>query len=221
MYRKVVDVTNVEEEYPFPEINNLHNNYHEGNRAGNDEDEDDNLDITTAAVQANIHSRQVLTDGPEIFKRIRFLSRWENDAESRGYRLKEFRGWSISTRHNVARMARFQILVSVAAQLIFHKHWIYAGVERKSPLTRWCAVMAFIGVNRAKSVPVIILMSLSKKVRRRCSEVLKLLGWLGKGSRIPVIFGHPATFGMTEERKESVDTRVIETAKRFLSSRLT
>lgn len=175
--------------YHFPEINNL-----ESNHADNDEEED--LDITTAVRDNNIHTGEFLTNGPEIFKRVRFLSRWETLAESRGTPFNTFRGWHISG-YGAAGMAAYQIRMSLSVQILLYIQWIYTGVE-KLALNNIGFIFAYIGTTRESSVPTIVVMSLSKQVRRRCSKVLNRLSWLGKGSRIPLIISQLSAFGVAE-----------------------
>jgi hypothetical protein len=168
----------------------------------NEDDEDDdyygqNKDIETI-VREDLPLSGTLVDGPEIFKRVKFLSRWEDRSESRGELYRTFgyiHLWTLCC-HGVAEMARFQMVVSIHIQWNLYRDWVLAGLL-PDEIEGWfvAAFIGFVGRSREQSLPVLIGISTSKRLRRRLFKVLKRLDWLGTHSRFSVLTAPPSVFG--------------------------
>lgn len=147
------------------------------NHNDDDDDEADNNDSEYRDIESigleDLPLSETLLDGAEIFKRIRFLSRWENRVDSRGgvrVSVGDIHLWGISS-HGVADMARFQMCVSICVHIVPYYDWIYAGIDQGDPTTFGSSKIwlfpGFVGRTRETSLPIIVLISNSKRVRRK------------------------------------------------------
>jgi hypothetical protein len=201
------------------------------------EDKDDrnhghSNDIENVAEQ-NLLPVEGFADGPEIFKRVRFLSRWEDLGESRGSLVRSFGNvhiWGLSFSP-LAKMASFQIRVMVVAQLLLYRNWILPKANQAEGL--WFRSF-FMGHSREQSTPVIVLFAETKRARRRALKVVEQLDWIGLYRRVSVftcsrtVWGSQMFWQMLEQRRRlpgSISSTVHHEAeklrKRFGKSSLT
>jgi hypothetical protein len=159
-----------------------------------DEDEDD--DRHSKNIETLLSRSEGLVEGPHIFKRVKFLTRWEDRVESRGrliHTIGNIRLWRTSFQ-GVASMANFQMQLSIWFQLHRYRHWIF-----EHQLEAIAMNIGFAGHSREQSLPIVILTADSKRIRRRAMKVLKLLAWLGTPSRYSILFPLPSVlFGNRE-----------------------
>lgn len=233
IYRIVIDMSDMDEKQlndwaAHQDRLHIRNDYqtHEG------EDEDDihdrcSKDIETL-VQEGLSRSEGPVDGPDVFKRVKFLTRWEDRYESRGnlwITIGNIHFWSTSSQ-GVASMARYEMAVSLVCQIYLYQNWIWEGQPRKIA-TRWKRTIgmriAFAGYSREKSLPIIIITSYSKKARTRAMKVLKLLDWLGTPSRFSILTPPPSVIGLETpnhddmKRKLSHKSRVIMESQRRIA----
>ncbi|KAF2430873.1 hypothetical protein EJ08DRAFT_697081 [Tothia fuscella] len=200
IYRIVVDVSDTSEEYLDECVSRSYQRNIFNRNKDEDEDEDENSDNyrnqdIESLTRECLSFSESIVNGPEIFKRVKFLSRWEDQLESRG----SFRGivgnihlWGISSRSHVTTMARFQFRVAIYIHLKISSAWICG----PDPLDmhRVGFFTGFAGRSRKQSSPVIIVASDSKRTRRRALRVLKSLPGLDIQSRFAVVAVPRSTF---------------------------
>ncbi|KAK6080924.1 hypothetical protein SCUP234_05022 [Seiridium cupressi] len=173
---------------------------------GHDDDDDED---TTLHLQADISDDWNIADmdreGPEVFKRVRFLSRWEDLPESRGFVFASFGNvhlWTISL-HGYAGMIKHQMALSTVVQAGRFFDYIHADQESCVPYhdvrSRLWFKLGFIGRSKMRSVPALVLYSESRKVRSRARRVLKELPWLQGKSRYLLMTGSGPAFGTEKD----------------------
>jgi len=173
---------------------------HEG--GGEDDAHGGSEKIIEALIEENLSCSEIFANGPDIFKRVKFLTRWEDRSESRGHHwatVGDIHFWYIAPQ-GAAGTARFQMVVSAAVQLRLYKHWIWdcqPGVVTSRELAAVVRVR-FVGRSLEQSLPVIVIIAHSKRTRRRAVKVLKLLDWLGMQSRFLILAPPLAAFGNKE-----------------------
>jgi hypothetical protein len=171
------------------------------NDDGDNDDDGHSLDIERIS-QIDLPTSEASPDSPELFKRIRFLSSWEDRIDSRGplwLRVGDFFIWDTSSAASILE-TETRMHVSILRHIEPFHDWIYSAT--RVPWFRF--FIGFIGRNREQSSPVLVLILDSKKARQRCLKVMKRLDWLGKGSRFSVITASPSALGGEEyERKFS------------------
>lgn len=165
-------------------------------RDDGDDDEEDNYDEQYSNIDALARKAlsKSLVDGPEIFKRVKFLSRWEDRRESRGSLLVtvgDMTLWSSSSQ-GVAGMANFQLKVSICVQLLSHPKYISADLP--IPGSKVTVLTGFAGRSLGESFPIILIISESRKLRRRVAKVLRQLDFLRANSRFTVVTTQPSIF---------------------------
>ena len=207
IYRIMIDVSDMDEEHLNEWMAHQRqldtHNYGENHEGGGEDDAHEGSEnIIEALIQENLSCSEIFAGGPDIFKRVKFLTRWEDRSESRGPHwatIGDIHFWSIS-HQGAAGMARFQMSVSTVVQLHLYQHWIrdcQPGVAIPQELVTKIRV-GFVGRSLEQSLPVIIVTAYSKRVRRRAAKVLKLLDWLGMQSRFLILAPSPAAFGNKE-----------------------
>ncbi|KAK6084031.1 hypothetical protein SCUP515_01727 [Seiridium cupressi] len=173
---------------------------------GHDDDDDED---TTLHLQADISDDWNIADmdreGPEVFKRVRFLSRWEDLPESRGFVFASFGNvhlWTISL-HGYAGMIKNQMALSTVVQAGRFFDYIHADQESCVPYhdvrSRLWFKLGFIGRSKMRSVPALVLYSELRKVRSRARRVLKELPWLQGKSRYLLMTGSGPAFGTEKD----------------------
>jgi len=244
IYRIVIDVSDVDEKRLNEwvahqcrlDIRN-HGQTHDQTHEGEDEDDihdqthegEDKDDIhdrhsknIETLVEENLSRSESLVDGPDIFKRVKFLTRWEDRYESRGNlwtTIGNIHLWSTSSQ-GVASMAGFQMLVSISFQLRLYRDWICKRQpgEIAPPRMRIAVRIGFAGHSREQSLPIIVMTTYSKGTRRRAMKVLKLLDWLGTPSRFSILTPPPSVFGNRDWfKKLKPDSRVQTESLRRLA----
>lgn len=147
-------------------------------------DEDEDLDdcSTNNAVLLELLDLPTEKDGPEIFKRVQVLTRWEDRRESRGPLFcKRSNGdyfvW-IAAGDDGTKM-RQELRDILQSQV----HWILAGCTSPG-VGYW---VQFIGKSIANSRPVIFLAAVEKKARRRLLKATQQIDWVRQNPRILVL----------------------------------
>ncbi|KAI1327118.1 hypothetical protein F5Y16DRAFT_399667 [Xylariaceae sp. FL0255] len=178
IYRRIIDVSDFDEE-------RLHQFVTFGEPT--DEAEDDHNDED--GLQSLCTSKkgiQDYIDGPEIFKRVRLLTRWEDRLEYRGDRTLFIDGISFweMTSHDVVRQMGLAILVRILAST----NSVWSGFEELPEFDSGLLYnFLFAGCTRTQSVPIILVTANLGKIRRRAAKMIRTLDWVQNGSRISVV----------------------------------
>jgi hypothetical protein len=127
------------------------------------------------AVPMDLATSSKTEEGPEVFKRVRFLSRWEFRHESRGklrYQIDQYSWWGAGCPEAVA-------LRTVAASAILRR---YRSERVSLKCDNWETCigisLCFVGKTLQQSIPVLLVFSMDKKRRRRVWETLSDLEWV-------------------------------------------
>lgn len=119
-------------------------------------------------------------DGPDIFKRVQLLTRWEDRRESRGrmaYRHGDYFIW------NATGYDRMMMVRELQNNCNTQRNWI---VSR--PRSAYLAFsITFIGKSIANSRPVIMVYAPCKKNQRRFFKVTQQVDWVRHNPRILVL----------------------------------
>ncbi|KAK9412941.1 hypothetical protein SUNI508_12246 [Seiridium unicorne] len=155
-----------------------------------------------------IVAAQHIAEGPDIFKRVRFITRWEDLDESRGSLNTIVNGihfWAIQ-KEGWAGMARFQISVLMNFQLTWQQ--VVSGVERGQSTFDWATDVAFVGYSKKTSVLVAIVYSEYPMIRRRAWKTLRNLAAF-KDSRIRLLVIDPLAIFSREDLGQLWATAII------------
>lgn len=171
-----------------------------------DEPEDEE-DLIEDAVSDKLLNRKSVMDSPEVFKRVRFLSRWEKCADSREGRIfsaGDVHFWDMSDR-GWSGMARYQMGKSLLDYLV-HSHALrdaslWSSYRSSDPEHNIFITPAFVGRTREESRPIILLYSNLKGPRRRALKLAKELAWLAPNSPILVASTLSPVFEFTDFTK--------------------
>ncbi|KAI0143151.1 hypothetical protein GGR57DRAFT_484366 [Xylariaceae sp. FL1272] len=185
VFRRVTDVTDFDEnqlhQIPSGDIDD---------EGGVDEGDEDIQHLTDFNFGDQVDTHYI--DELQIFKRVRLLSRWEDQLESRGspwLKLGEIGFWYISDTV-LSTSVRFQMSVAILVQHIINP----IDLEQNLMLN-----YGFVGRTLARSIPFIIVCSFSRKARQRFTQNIKRLEWVQKNSRLAVMHFSPTNIGFTDE----------------------
>lgn len=113
-------------------------------------------------------------DGPEIFKRVRFLSRWENREESRGpfrFRTGEYCWWRASCfEAKTIKNAVARVLSRTLSSDLLRtcKTWD----------TTIAVSLFFVGQSVQQSRPILVIFSMEKTKRKKAWKFCKDIDWV-------------------------------------------
>ena len=138
---------------------------------GGKEAEDDTLDDSFGEKEAE--------DGPDLFKRVRLFTRWQDSAESRGTKIETSGGvtfWDFAeTKYDIVLQlgnALFDYLT------LNHDDYIFEGFDRNSQdYFYW---LGFLGKTLQQSYPVVLFYSKNKLIRRRVVNCYQSSMWVNK-----------------------------------------
>ncbi|KAK6821324.1 hypothetical protein PG987_015724 [Apiospora arundinis] len=156
-------------------------------------------------VQRILFTREA-SDGPEIFKRVKFLSRWEDREESRGFHKKLNNG--VHFWHASAAGSGLEIESQIGAMT--HLHLKSIPLAEALPQMDWDPIFpvdnivfmtGFAGTSKASSVPVIIIFLADSLERKRIANWMHKLQVV-KSSRIRVLAFHPLVYKSREQWRQ-------------------
>ncbi|KAH8204165.1 hypothetical protein TruAng_001717 [Truncatella angustata] len=153
----------------------------------------------------NIVAERYDLNGPEVFKRVRFITRWEDLEESRkgfsctvggiGFWRASHEGW--------CGMAYLQVLVLVMVQIREMK----LIASRENTLhTKMKMCLYFAGCDKRNSIPVLVVFAESAVQRKRVRKVLGRLSAF-TDSRLRLLVVDPVEFLADEARWERIKLR--------------
>jgi hypothetical protein len=137
-------------------------------------------------------------EGPEVFKRVRFLSRWEFRLESRGSlfaKIGHYNWWRATCLEATAMKAN---LVDTLKKVPSKHLWPPRGAswsERKILINIY-----FVGSTLQESRPVMVIFSLSKKVRRKAWKYCTGIDWIGANPSLILLTSWHSMFHPTIKR---------------------
>jgi hypothetical protein len=124
---------------------------------------------------ADLISMSDIEEGPEVFKRVRFLSRWEFRRESRGalhYRTGQHNWWGACGPEAEAMLDSIDTIVKANISRIFAaagddmwKGTLYANIH-------------FVGLTLQQWRPVLLIFCMTKKVRREAWKHFTGIDWI-------------------------------------------
>ncbi|KAK8000747.1 Metallo-dependent hydrolase [Apiospora arundinis] len=186
-YREIVDVSDTS-------VNNL-NNWLAGRDTKPQHEFSPGVNLPNGDDINRIVSLHQATDGPEIFKRVKFLSRWEDSMESRGTHEMFNNGthfWYLNTAgsgHGITH----QIFLMTYDQLDLipeNEWWKQADCDLVFPEDNIVFQVGFAGSSARFSVPVIILFCADLHRRKLIADWMYKLDVV-KSSRLRVLVFHP------------------------------
>lgn len=115
--------------------------------------------------------------GPDIFKRVRLFTRWQDSAESRGAKIETLGGvtfWDIAK----SKYGIFFQLHRALADYVFLNHVDYIFDTNSGGM--FCSWMGFVGKTLQQSCPVFLLYAKKKLIRRRAVNCYQSNMWVTK-----------------------------------------
>jgi hypothetical protein len=115
-------------------------------------------------------------EGPEVFKRVRFLSRWEFRNESRGklrYRINQYNWWTTTCPEAFVMRKTLRIAFEKKADSLS-----FARQKHKTWDRALCINLFFVGKTLQQSVPVLFIFSMDQKMRRKAWDLFAELDWI-------------------------------------------
>jgi len=118
-------------------------------------------------------------DGPDLFKRVRLFTRWQDSAESRGTKIETLGGvtfWDFAkTKYDIV----FQLEDALSDYMILnHEGYIFEGFDTNfQEFFYW---MGFLGKTLQQSYPVVLLYAKKKLIRRRAMNCYQSNMWVNK-----------------------------------------
>jgi hypothetical protein len=157
VYGRITDLTNIEDPNASPimpcpsDCRRIDYPGHSFREIGSDVDVKDEI-VITDTVPAKLLLAKKFEDGPEIFKRVRFISRWHDFEESRGDLIWSSGGFSCWGRAGPAIDPAYQLLN-------VWERYMDTYLVTMPPCDPFCIALAlfFIGSNRQDSRPVLVL----------------------------------------------------------------
>lgn len=186
-YREIVDVSDTP-------VNNL-NNWLAGRDTKPQQEFSPGVNLPNGDDINRIVSLHQTTDGPEIFKRVKFLSRWEDSTEFRGPHVKFNNGihfWSLNTAgsgHEIDN--QISLMTCDQLNLIPGNEWSkQADCDLVFPEDWIIFILGFAGSSARSSIPVIILFCADLHKRKLIADWMYKLDVV-KSSRLRVLVFHP------------------------------
>ncbi|CAN9411990.1 unnamed protein product [Alternaria alternata] len=115
-------------------------------------------------------------EGPEVFKRVRFLSRWEFRLESRGSlfaKVGQYNWWIASCLEATAMKVN---LINTLQNVSARHTWVSPGASWSERKLLFCVF--FVGPTLQESRPVLVIFGMSKKVRREAWKHSIGIDWI-------------------------------------------
>ncbi|KAK8071609.1 hypothetical protein PG996_004957 [Apiospora saccharicola] len=169
-------------------------------------------DLSDAETLRQFFPERQATDSPEIFKRVRFLSRWEDRPESRGDYAGHVQGihlWVFSESGWIR-----DIEMQLAAMTLYHMEPALEGVRSLTenqvlPKTKGIVYLRFAGLSEERSIPVLVIVCEHPTVRRRIATAMWKIEAV-KSLRLGFLILHPLDVGskkLWEEHWDSITER--------------
>jgi hypothetical protein len=173
VYRRVVDLTDVTE-------NMWDSNLTQGTYA---DPGPTNFHIEDDAPTTMLDSRKrVAEDSPDVFKRVRFLSRWEDLQESRGPLVVKIGAFGLWGLKGPGLAAYHQMSKSLVAEYTCSWNRVVEGVSW--PDQCFICSVFFVGTSVKNSTPVILIYAETRELRENVIKTLQNVDWLKSNTRI-------------------------------------
>lgn len=138
--------------------------------------QNENDSLTSDALLPKLDNFPPDEDGPEIFKRVRLLTRWEDRRESRGrlcYLQRNGDGSGLGIWKANGEVA-INMKDNLAMRCAQWGKWIFAGASATCCMISIC----FMGKTITSSRPAIFIYASEKKARRRILKVTQEVDWV-------------------------------------------
>lgn len=175
-----------------------------------------------------LSKRQAMDDGPEIFKRVRFLSRWEDRDESRGnlrWTVNSFHFWEAADVEYLSDvflqlrlMTTMHLLQTLEFGCLQSSHQVFPHPKG------FILSFQFAGFKRTTAIPAIILVCEGPSDQEQVATALRKLGII-QSSRFGLLVYHPLDLAPREWWLQRWDKFVrnyqedLELVKQFMESR--
>jgi hypothetical protein len=177
-----------------------------GARCNTNDMQDEEEDIEGMVLEKLLKYKPVI-DSPDIFKRVRFLSRWEDCPESRESRFCSIgdvhfwtmgtNGWAGLAQKQMRNAVRYHFSGSSGLRDI--GPWSY---NKLHPAHRIWVMVGFVGRTREESRPIVLLYSGLEELRRCALKTVKELAWLAPDSHILSASTSSSKFGTKVDWEE-------------------
>jgi len=177
IFRRVTNLTETGEQNGWQTTNTSRRRHTEEDEEGCVED----MHIESS-VPVDLLRTQEVEDSPEVFKRVRFITRWEDFEESRGCLILSIGGihcWRVAY-NSPAAMPCQQIIDTLGEEFLCRGDFIFRDGSG-SDYFQYC--LLFFGADLQRSKPIILLYSEERRLRHRAMKVIKKLPWLTPNSR--------------------------------------
>lgn len=178
IFRRVTNLTETEEQNGWQTTNASTRRHTEEDEEGCVED----MHIESS-VPVDLLRTQEVEESPEVFKRVRFITRWEDLEESKGSLMLSIGGlhyWRVA-HNSPATMPRRQILNTLHENFLREGDFIFKDVSGSH---RFYYHLSFFGADLQRSKPIILIYCEERRLRQRAMKVAKELPWLTPNSRI-------------------------------------
>ena len=119
-----------------------------------------------------------MEDGPELFKRVRFLTRWEFRAESRGvkvYRTRQYFWWTCKCPEADAMI---HAIATAVSRTLLSPDMSYENYDDYTWKEFICGSLFFVGPSLQQTRPVFWIFSMNKTVRDRWRKICEGIPWI-------------------------------------------
>ncbi|OWY55261.1 hypothetical protein AALT_g6864 [Alternaria alternata] len=133
-----------------------------------------------------------IEEGPEVFKRVRFLSRWEFRLESRGplrYKTGQYNWWK--ARGPEAMPMKLALAAALRENL---DDRVYAGAGPSRLARSMMIGLWFVGSTLQQSRPILVIYSMTKKARREAWKCSTGIDWIRANPSLIVLTSWNTTF---------------------------
>ncbi|KAK8062029.1 hypothetical protein PG994_008395 [Apiospora phragmitis] len=186
-YREIIDMS----EASVDELEDwLRKHGNTKQREYDDADSSPETELADADNLRDILSKRQAMEGPEIFKRVRFLSRWEDRDESRGSlaaSLNDIHLWYLNQGE-----IDFQLKAMAYTRLVpeFRQYKGHVSSWEAGNVVPCAILVGFVGYKRSMSIPVITILCENPLISKVTATVLQELEVV-KSSRIRIPVLHP------------------------------
>jgi hypothetical protein len=183
LFRRVIDVTSADYRNSEQTMAASTHCRQEGN--GQVCCEDDHIEDS---IPSNLLIAHNVEDSPEVFKRTRFVTRWQDSEQSRDFNFVKVGAMTCWAPAGPALPVRRRICDILREHVERRERYIFQPPKARQPISPRSITcgMFFIGPELQKSKPFILIYSESKSIRRRALKVARELPCLGPQSDIAV-----------------------------------
>jgi hypothetical protein len=145
--------------------------------AATDEDQVEDSNVENNVLN-NLLKGKRTEDGPEVFKRVRLFTRWQDSVGSRGHKIAAFGGTAVwdyaKTISGIAELFADAVFDHLERRSKFgYKNYVFEGSD-DSYFYKIC----FLGQTVQQSYPALFFYSKNKRVRQRIVKLVRNIAWV-------------------------------------------